>query len=896
MKNFLLILITSFLVSNNLFAQEVIADNKVIADNISNIDVILGDRGVDQKELIDRLKEKGLDIENMSEDDLIANRTIIEETILEMQEEALLEEEVIDETTILDFFKDDKIAFNNVNELLEKEEEVDSVLVDSVLVDDFVELNIYGHNIFSDKSTDIHRISRDASPPESYILATGDKINILIFGKSQANFVFEINEMGFIKPSRMPKIFISGLSLKQAKEMLKKRFSEFYLFDEGQFAITLNTSRTISVNIFGEVFNSGSYTTSALNTLLSTLSIAGGPTDFGSVRNIQIIRGNQKRILDVYDYMTNPSSQFDFFLQNNDIIYVPPIKKLINIEGAVNRPMAYELKDDEGVNELLDFAGGLRVNAYTGLIQVETIEGNKKVLKDYSIDEIRSKDSNIYLKNGDKVMIKYIPEEFNDYVEIIGQVNYTGLYPLNTTKTLSDLLDKAQVKPDTRIDFIYIVREQDSKGTKEVISVDINENYNDILLMKQDRVILYNKLDYIDKFKLSVTGQVRNPFDIDLSYESSISINDAIILAKGLRSNAANYGYVYRSDPFNSIATEYIPVNFENDLDFKLYPGDVLVVLDKTNYALESSVQITGSVKRPTVLRYDESLTIRDLIIIAEGINVSSDLNNVDVFRLNVENYEMKPNSSIRLKLDDEYNIIGNSEFKLRPYDIVVVRKIPRFRGQELVSVLGEVNKEGSFVINEQHYRFSDLIKTANGFTNDADLENIKLIRTSDNGSIITFNPTKAISNPKTRHDPILIPDDQIIIPKLNNIVSINKIGTNHPLHDFGDQEELKIVYAGNHSAKWYINNFAGGFNKNANKNSTSVIRANGKIKKTRKFLFFIRKYPTVRAGDLISVLINQEKVAKDEKVKRPFNWDNFTSKIISFATIYTLLQQTINQ
>ena len=888
MRNFLLtfIFIASFLVSNNLFSQE------VTEDYISNIDVILADRGVDQKELIDRLKEKGLDIENMSESDLIDNRTTIEETILEMQEEALLEEKVIEETPILDFFKDDEIVLKNINELLEKEEDNDSI---DGITDEEKKSNIYGHNIFSDRSVDIYRISKDASPPESYILATGDKINILIFGKSQANFVFEINEMGFIKPSKMPKIFIAGLSLKQAKEMLKKRFSEFYLFDEGQFAITLNTSRTISVNIFGEVVKSGSYTTSALNTLLSVVSIAGGPTDFGSVRNIQIIRDNEKRILDLYNFIKSPSSQFDFFLQNNDIIYIPPVKKLITVEGAVNRPMSYELRNDEGVNELLDFAGGLTVNAYTGLIQVETIEENKIVLKDYSLDDIVSKNLNISLKNGDKVIVKYISEDFTDYVEILGQVNYTGLYSLNSTQTLNTLLEKAQVKSDAKIDYIYIIRKDLDEDTKEVITVNINETYEDISLMKQDKVIIYDKSDYIDDFKLAVKGQVRGPFEINLSYGTKMSINDAITLAKGLNSNAADFGYIYRTDPFNVNKTEYIPVNFEIDYNSELYPGDVLVVLDKNDYTLESSIQISGDVKTPTILRYDETLTIKDLIIIAKGITASSDLENIDIFRLDFNNYKTPKKSFISLKLDENYNVIGNSDFKLRPYDIVVVRKISRFKQQEIVNVLGEVNKEGPFVIDKKNYRFSDLIKVANGFTDDADLENITLIRSSDNGSVITFNPEKSISNPNTRHDPILVGEDQIIIPKSDNIVSINKMGTNHPLHDFGDQEELKIVYAGKHSAKWYINNFAGGFSNNADRNSTSVISANGKIKKTRKILFFIRKYPTVRAGDLVSVLISEKKVEKKEREKKPFNWDSFTSKIISFATIYTLLQQTIN-
>ena len=368
-------------------------------------------------------------------------------------------------------------------------------------------------------------------------------------------------------------------------------------------------------------------------------------------------------------------------------------------------------------------------------------------------------------------------------------------------------------------------------------------------------------------------------------------------MAKGLRSNAANYGYIYRIDPFNSNETEYISVNFENDLNYKLFPGDILVVLDKTKFITESSIQISGDVKKPTSIRYDKSLTIRDLILIAEGTNISSDLNNIDVFRLEFDDYKAPKNSFLTLQIDENFNIINNSNFKLKPYDVVIVRQIPRFKTQEIVTIFGEVNKEGPFIMDSNDFRFSNLIKYSNGLTKEADLDNIKLTRNTDDGikSIVTFSARKAIRNPKSKHDPILVNNDQVLVPELNNIVSIIKMGTNQPLHDFGEQEDLKIVYAGNYSAKWYINNFAGGFDKNADKGSTSVIKSNGKIKMTRNFLFF-KKYPTVEPGDKISVLLNLEKVEKTQKERKPFNWDSFTSKIISFATVYTLLQQTINQ
>ena len=384
--------------SNSFYAQD------VSIDKIELIRTMLEGRGIDEQDLINRLNSKGLDVDNMTESDILANKTVIEETINQIQQ-----------TDGVNVIENNSIPVENIEENFFVEEE--GTLPDSDLIlnleneisnnsklENTYSSEIYGHNVFSEKFTDVYRISKDASPPNSYILASGDKINILIFGKSQGDYFFEVNKNGYIKPSKMPKIFIAGLTLKQAKEMLIKKFSEFYVFNKDQFALTLNTSRTISVNVFGEVNKTGSYVTSALNTLLNILSIAGGPTDFGSVRNIQIIRDNQRRSFDLYEFMRNPSIQFDFFLQDNDIIYVPPMKKLISIEGAVNRPMSYELKDNEGINQLIDFSGGLKANAYTGLIQVQSIEDNRINLKDYSVDDILSEKLNISLKDGDKTV------------------------------------------------------------------------------------------------------------------------------------------------------------------------------------------------------------------------------------------------------------------------------------------------------------------------------------------------------------------------------------------------------------------------------------------------------------------------------------------------------------
>jgi polysaccharide export outer membrane protein len=367
--------------------------------------------------------------------------------------------------------------------------------------------SIYGHHIFKDNTLQAYRISKDASPPDLYILAPGDKINIIIFGKSQADLQYEINPSGYIQPAQMPKIFLSGLTLKSARELLINRFSSFYVFNKDQFALTLNTSRTLNLNIFGEVDRAGSYTTSALNTALNALAVAGGPTNNGSVRKIQIMRGSVKKILDVYAFMQNPILQFDFYLQNNDIIYVPPAEKIITLQGAVNRPMKYELIDNEGIPELISFAGGLQSNVYTEFVQIERFENNAVVIKDYSLDDIQKKKIIVSLKNGDIVRFKSINTMLTEFVSISGAVDYKGSYELNSTKTISALLKKSRLKQESKLDQIFLLRKNPDTST-QIISLNAESilagKSADFILQKKDSILVYEQSRFVDLFSIAV--------------------------------------------------------------------------------------------------------------------------------------------------------------------------------------------------------------------------------------------------------------------------------------------------------------------------------------------------------------------------------------------------------
>lgn len=873
---------------------------------VEQVRAMLTSKGLNENDVKERLKSNGIDVDKMSQEELVANKSKIEQIINEMEAEAKAKQPAsqagnmstptpASNTTIVIGGAEGATpvsgqtpAKNNApsNQELaaeKQQEELAAKLPNSA---------IYGHKIFRENSLSIYRVSKDASPPDTYVLGPGDKINVLIFGKSQADLQFEINTSGFIQPTQMPKIFLSGLTLKQAKELIAGRFSTYYSFNKEQFALILNTSRTLTINIFGEVEKQGSYTVSALNTALNALAVSGGPTEIGSVRNIQIIRGKTKKILDVYAFMKNPITQFDYYLQNNDIIYVPAAQKLVNIEGAVNRPMRYELKEQEGIKELLEYAGGLLTDAYTDFVQVQTIENNKVVIKDYVLSNLIAGKEKLKLLNGDIVRIKSINSPLKSFVSITGAVQYEGKYDFKTTATVKALIAKAVLKPESKTDQVFIVRKQLDQ-TSFIISLSLEDilsgKQSDMKLQAEDQLIIYDKARYTDQFTISVMGEVRSAFERSFKYGSTMSVGEAINLAGGLMTTADKNAYIYRTDPFEPLKTTYIPINIETSKNDTLYPGDKLIVLNSQIYNLESSITLTGDVRKQVQTRYDPSLSIKDLILLAGGLTISSDYSYIEIFRLKFEFSKTPVRELVKLSIDKDFNLTGVSAgLKLQPFDIVVVRRIPEFGMQETAEIEGEVTRTGPYYIKKFPYHFSDLIRDAGGFTKNADIYNITLIRYIDSSGLIVFNAQDALKNRgNLKKDPIIWKQDYINVPRVNNTVQVETMGTNYILGK--NQRFLQITYQGSISAAKYVRKYAGGFAKNADVKNIRVISVNGMVTSTKHFLF-IKKYPKVHPGDRIFIPMKPVVEKKERRESKPVDWDKFVSRALAIATTLALI------
>ena len=801
-------------------------------------------------------------------------------------------EDTVEEIPTLDELQSEP-AEARVSNLTESRE-VQEIIEDS---------RIFGHSIFTDQTIDFFTTTDGARAPDWYVLGSNDQIRITIFGVSQADLMMEVSDDGYIQPTGMPRIFLKGLTIHEAERLLRDRLSDFYTFKNEEFSLTIKAARTITINIFGEVRARGSFTISALNTALNALSIVGGPTEIGSVRSIQLIRGQERKEIDLYEFMNDPSVQTEYDLRHNDILFVPVAKKVVTLEGAVKRPMRYELKDGEGVLDLLEYAGGINFNTVPNFLQIQRIEDGEPRLMEYDLSDLLSQKQNMVLQDGDIIRIRQISKTLEKFVEISGAVYYPGVYDLNENRRLSQLLLKAELLPEAVQEKVIIKRTK-LDGTVLNMSVSplqLTQSGEDFLLEPEDLIQVFNQEQYSDVDNVEIAGSVRSPVAIPLEFGDRLRLADAIFLAEGLNPTAASDAFVFRRELFNPEIMNHIRVDVTRDADFELQAGDRLVVYDQSNYTNLGELSVSGAIGNPLNVVFDPSLTITDLLWMAGGVTPNAALNRVDLYRLDVSYVNGTSYSVITLEIDDSLNVVrAPSNFQLQPYDRIIVRMLPEFNPNTDIQIEGQVRYPGNYPLESQKVRLSDIIIDAGGLTNTADPRNAIIFRSYNNIGPIAVDLEKAMSTATgdNRHDPVLFDNDIITIPKLQNTVTIRIDGTRvGDLSSFGvvDTEteiggnrEINVIYKGSRSARWYIRNFAGGFADDADKWSVTVTKANGEVMGTDRSLLLFRNYPKVEPGSTITLRNKPEELATEEEV---VDWDEVQARSIQLtSTLLTLL------
>jgi len=854
---------------------------------------ILDQRNISEDEVKKRLLERGIDLDNLRPDQVAGLQNEIEEVIAEIEAEQRamsdstssakgIQEEIADTTAP----SQDKVNKEVVERkyIPAREKSIDSVNMDNPLAEEMTKTfhdqyrfsnRVFGHDIFFNKTIGLYQTTKNAATPDNYVLDAGDKLIVNIFGVSQADLVYEIDEEGFISPSNMYKIYLKGVTVGKAKALLRSRFRSAYRFTDEQFNLELHTARTITVNIFGEVEQQGSYTISALNTAINALIAAGGPTADGGIRQIEIMSGGKKRILDIYEFIRNPSVQYDYYLKDNDLIYVPKAGKRVSANGSGFRKSAvYELKDGENFNKLVELAGGLKPSVYRELVQHISMAEEEQSIRDYTFDEASEQD--IALLDGDIVIIRTSSLRYKNYVQVSGSVRHQGKFELKDNMRLADVLEKAVVEEETYAKIAFL-RRSNPDGTFKMIRLYPLEALEDkssganILLEKEDLISIYTKRSFTDSYNFSVQGAVRQPSKYQWDPDKNITLYDALVMSKGLRPDALPFGYIISTPTDNPIGRTYKmiePSAAYNDpsspANIQIHANDIIIIPSMASYSDQFHVEVSGAVRKPGKYIFDPSLNFYDLITMAGGLKLEAASNKIDVFRLQINENEPTYTYAQSIEIDRDYDPLNSpSPIELQPFDHVVVRHTPEFDPIKYVTITGEVKYPGLYAVMDSNERIRSLIKRAGGLTNEAFPKAATLVREEDSLGVIVTRVDKLMKRRKSPYNITIQEGDHLHIPKLVDVVKIDKKGTNaEELYVDNDLigEQLKtVVHFKKHKrAGWYVRKFAGGFDQTAKKGKTYVLHPNGEIKKTFS-LFFIHFYPKVREGSEIRTTLKKK-------------------------------------
>ena len=405
-KKYLIFFISIFFLFQKLEAQIVLP-----AEALKELE----SKNITEDELRARLLEQDVDLDKLKPADAPRVKGTIEAVIKEL--EAKKKEAKDTESDEVKTAEKPK----KVTNLPPAADTVKQTVMVMVKNDSVKKVEIWGQQIFKNKYLKMFQNGEDVRPADNYVLGTGDKISVNIWGNARFSASQDISPDGYVQFDRLPRIFLKGTTYGKAKEIIFSRFSQYYPFSKDQFSVTLAYQRSVTVNIVGEVENSGSFTMSAQNTAFNAIVASGGPSNIGSVRNIQLVRAGQKpRRLDVYEFIKNPSAENDFFLQSNDYISVPVAERVVSIQGAVQRPYKYELIKGENLMQLIDFAGGLQDSAYQSNIQIVRFVEDQERILDVNLRELKKNKGDFELLNGDRIVIKVIPKTYENFAEVTG--------------------------------------------------------------------------------------------------------------------------------------------------------------------------------------------------------------------------------------------------------------------------------------------------------------------------------------------------------------------------------------------------------------------------------------------------------------------------------------------
>ncbi len=395
---------------------------------------------------------------------------------------------------------------------------------------------VFGRDIFNNDRLSFEP-NLNIATPEDYVLGPGDVVYIDIYGASQKTLEVTVSPDGDVNIDGYGPVHVSGLTVSKANQTLRSQLGARYA--SSNIRLTVGQTRTILINVMGEVTMPGTYTLSAFATVFHALYMAGGVNDIGTLRDIKVYRDNKLvTTVDIYDYILNGKLNGNIRLADNDVIVVGPYDCLVNLTGKVKRPMFYEMRKDESLGTLMKYAGGFTGDAYTGSVRVV-----RKAGRNYSVWNVTEFDMNTFiLADEDSVSVDSVIPRYENMVELKGAVLRPGMYQIGgnvtTVRELMEVADGLQKEALTEHVVMHRMKEDHSL---EVLSFNLKGimegTESDVTLQNEDVIFVPSKEENNAAMSLRIYGEVRYPGQYQ--YADGMTVEDFILQAGGLTESAA---------------------------------------------------------------------------------------------------------------------------------------------------------------------------------------------------------------------------------------------------------------------------------------------------------------------------------------------------------------------
>jgi polysaccharide biosynthesis/export protein len=580
-------------------------------------------------------------------------------------------------------------------------------------------MRIFGLNIFNNQTLNFEP-NLNIATPKNYVLGTNDELSIDITGYAYAHYDAKVNPDGNIKIENLNPIFVAGQTLEQAKVKIVQRLKTLFggLGNGGLSAdVTLSKIRSIKVTVIGEAVFPGTYTVPSLATAFNVLYAAGGPTDIGSLRNIEVFRkGKKVRTLDLYDFLLRGDLTDDIGLIDQDVVLIPYVDKRVSIRGAIRNPKIYELKEGDNLQAVINFAGGFSETAYSKSIRIDRMTDTEmKILK---VDKHEISKFNLF--KGDQIFVDSLLNRFENKVSIDGAIFRPGDYELESGMTLKKLISQAEgLKPEAFKTRALLFREKPN-ADPEILPVNLSELLEgaatDIILQKNDSLVIKTYAGTREQRTVQLDGEVNKPSVIP--YLENLTVSDAILMAGGLREGAnisrievARRVKADGGDGDQNVQIIQIKVDpslgiLDKDKRTLLQPFDRIYVRKMSQYEVQRTVNITGEINYPGPYTLnDKKERISDLIEKAGGTKGQADLGSAKFTRNGVQ-----MGIDLKKAFTDKNS---NQNLLLNPGDVL---DIPRRK--ETVTILGQVYNPTTIPF-EPSLRLKEYLSFAGG-TNDS--------------------------------------------------------------------------------------------------------------------------------------------------------------------------------